>query len=239
MVKHGISVVVPAYNEEDAIKVCLDSLVAQKSKYPFEVVVVDNNSTDKTAKVVRSYADKLNLRLVTEKIKGRGAARARGFEEAKGDIIFSTDADTTLPEKWVERFVDELTEDYVAVTGTCKIDDNVWYKNAIFNVFQPLSMDMYRIPMRHYWLSGFSFAIWRSAYIKAGKLDPTLNALDDVDLGIRVKNLGKIKFIRDLPVVISGRRFRKNFFWGIISYGKPFMDVAMHKKLNVYMDDIR
>ena len=49
-----VSVVIPAYNEEKYIGRCLDSLVAQKTKYEFEVIVVDNNSTDNTRTIART-----------------------------------------------------------------------------------------------------------------------------------------------------------------------------------------
>lgn len=234
------SVVIPAYNEQDTIGFCLESLVAQKTEQDFEVIVVDNNSTDRTAEVVMQYESKLNLRLLSEKKKGRGAARGAGFEAARSDIIFSTDADSMLPENWIELFTSFFSDkNIVAVTGTGKIIDNTWYKNAFFNVFQPMSMRSYRLFMRHYWLSGFSFAIRKDIYEKAGKIDTTLNALDDIDLGLRVVKHGKIKFVPNAPAIMSGRRFRDDFIKGLISYYKPFMQVVRQESHKVYMDDLR
>ena len=59
-----ISVVIPAYNEENSIALTLDCLSAQKTTYSFEVIVVNNNSTDNTVSVVNQYTDKLNLRII-------------------------------------------------------------------------------------------------------------------------------------------------------------------------------
>jgi len=92
-----ISIVIPAYNEEENIRCCLEGLVAQKTDQEFEVIVVDNVSTDKTSGVARTFVDKINLRVVEEHTKGRGAARCRGFSEATGETILSTDADCVVP----------------------------------------------------------------------------------------------------------------------------------------------
>ena len=61
-----ISVVIPAYNEEQSLPATLNSLVNQKTKYDFEVIIVDNNSTDNTGKVAKSYENKLHKTEIIE-----------------------------------------------------------------------------------------------------------------------------------------------------------------------------
>ncbi|OGY09045.1 MAG: hypothetical protein A2782_00975 [Candidatus Blackburnbacteria bacterium RIFCSPHIGHO2_01_FULL_43_15b] len=102
-----VSVIIPAYNEEKLIGTCLDSLVEQTDAN-FEVVLVDNNSTDQTSAIAQQYAKKLNLTIVLEKRKGRGKARATGFLKARGQYLLSTDADTTVPPTWVETITRQL-----------------------------------------------------------------------------------------------------------------------------------
>ena len=97
-----VSVVIPAYNEDMVIDMCLDSFVLQKTKHKFEVIIVDNNSTDNTYNLVKSYENKLNLKVIKEEQKGRGVARNTGFAHATGDIILSTDADAIVPPHWIE-----------------------------------------------------------------------------------------------------------------------------------------
>lgn len=235
-----VSVVIPAYNEEENIGTCLASLAAQKTKYPLEVILSDNNSKDKTVEVAAKYKNDLNLRIVHAKKQGRGAARAKGFAEARGEFIFSSDADSKFPPNWIEEMMKGFADkNVVAVTGTGGIDDNTWYKNMLFNVGQPLTMDIYRVFMRHYWLSGFSFVIRRDVYEKSGGLDASLNSLDDLDLGFRVRKLGRIKICRDSMVIISGRRFKPHFVGGLLSYARPFFEVAVKRSGQVYMDDVR
>lgn len=236
-----VSVVVPAYNEEEGIHTCLDSLVTQKTEIPFEVVVVDNNSTDKTVAEVKKYTEKINLRVVTERIQGRGAARARGFREAKGDVIFSTDADTIFFDTWIDLFYKTLTSSkkIVAVSGSCYINDNTRFHNWIFNTMHPYWMLIYRLVFGHYWLSGFSYAIKKDIYEKAGGINPSLNALDDVDLAFRVRKLGEIRCIKNPRVIMSGRRFQKHFFRGLFSYAVPFYYIYTKKTASVDVSNPR
>ncbi|MBI3255845.1 MAG: glycosyltransferase [Candidatus Andersenbacteria bacterium] len=103
-----ISIVIPAYNEAQAISKTLASLVAQDFSGEFEVIVVDNNSSDGTAQVAKAFQDKLNLKVIHEPHQGRGAARAAGFAAAQSRIICSTDADTIVPSNWLT----EITAPY-------------------------------------------------------------------------------------------------------------------------------
>jgi glycosyltransferase involved in cell wall biosynthesis len=150
-----VSVVIPAYNEEKCIEKCLDALVKQETTIKFEVIVVNNTSTDRTQELVKKYVRKLDLKLLDEKKKGRGSARHAGFQAASGNIIFSTDADTIVPIDWIEKIMGKFKKDTDAVSGTCKIVDCGKFTNLFFNAFQPLAMKGYRIVMGHYWLSGF------------------------------------------------------------------------------------
>lgn len=235
-----LSIVIPAYNEEKLLPVTLESLVKQKTSYTFEVIVVDNNSTDKTSEVAKKFGSKLNIKVIKEKKKGRGAARQIGFIEAKGEIILSTDADTTLPSDWVERLVTELKKSKVdAVTGTCTINDCDPLTNWCFNLFQPLSMKGYCLVYGHYWLSGFNFAIYKKSYLKTAGFDSNLNGLEDIDLSFKLMKAGTIKFIPDLPVEFSGRRLKFGIIPGFFQYIKSFVDYHYLKRKNVILSDVR
>jgi glycosyltransferase involved in cell wall biosynthesis len=91
-----ISVIIPAFNEEKFLGNCLFSLKNQDFN-DFEIIVVDNNSRDKTSKI----AKKFGVKLVSEKNQGAALARNRGAKEAKGEILAFTDADTILPKNWL------------------------------------------------------------------------------------------------------------------------------------------
>src|SRR3989344_3461999 len=154
-----ISVIIPAYNEEDNIAHCLDAFLGQTTKRDFEIVLVNNASTDKTAEIAEKYKDKLNLNVVFDPIKGRGHARYVGFNNAKGEVILSSDSDAVVPENWIETLasVFDNNPNMIAVTGTCKVADLDLKTNKRFNQLQPFSMRVYRILYHHYWLTGSNF----------------------------------------------------------------------------------
>lgn len=239
MKKFEISIIIPAYNEEKYIGPCLQSLVWQETKYNFEVVVVDNNSSDKTKKVALSFKRKLNIRVITEKQQGRGIARWRGFEEAMGNFLFSSDADTVFPPDWIEGFMKHFkNKKVVAVTSMCDIDDPSPRNKAFFKFVLQVATEGFRIALGHYCLYGYSYAIRKDIYIKSGKIDKTLNALDDVDLGRRVKKYGKIKLVRNIPVLTSNRRFKNGVSRGLLEYVKPLLQLSINKN-RLVMDNSR
>jgi glycosyltransferase involved in cell wall biosynthesis len=97
-----ISVVIPCYNEEDGIRSVIESM----PKYVDEIVVVDNNSTDKTSEVARG----LGAVVVFQPLKGYGAAYQAGLPAATGDIIATLDGDGTYPADEISILVDALED---------------------------------------------------------------------------------------------------------------------------------
>ncbi len=97
-----ISVVIPCFNEEEGIRHVIDAL----PKSLDEIVVVDNNSTDRTAEV----ASALGARVVTEKRKGYGAAYKAGLPASTGDITVTMDGDGSYPTEQIEEVVTYLIE---------------------------------------------------------------------------------------------------------------------------------
>jgi glycosyltransferase involved in cell wall biosynthesis len=96
--KLRISVVIPVYNEERGIRACLDSLVAQTQK-PYEIIVVDNNCTDKTIEIVKQYK---TVKIVKEKNQGTIFARNTGYKAVSGEIIARLDGDSVLGLDWID-----------------------------------------------------------------------------------------------------------------------------------------
>lgn len=92
--------VIPCYNEEEGVRLVIGRMPAEVD----EIVVVDNNCTDRTAEVATS----LGARVVAERTPGYGAAYKRGLAAATGDVVVTMDGDGTYPPEEIPRLVDEL-----------------------------------------------------------------------------------------------------------------------------------
>jgi len=124
--KNKVSVVIPAYNEEKDIEICLDSLKGQTFK-DFEIVVVDDGSTDKTREIVEKYG----VMLLKQEHQGPGNARNFGAESAKGEILIFVDADMHFDKDYIKNLIHPIqkketiigtTHDYEIATNT----NNKW-----------------------------------------------------------------------------------------------------------------
>jgi glycosyltransferase involved in cell wall biosynthesis len=102
---HGqkVCVVIPCHNEEGGVR----DVIQRIPKEVDEIVVVDNNCTDRTAEVARS----LGARVVPEKIPGYGAAYKAGFAAASGDVVATLDGDSTYPPEQIPVLVERLVRD--------------------------------------------------------------------------------------------------------------------------------
>ena len=93
-----ISVVIPAWNEADNIYRTISSLTASATQYPVEIIVINNNSTDRTQQVL----DTIGVRNYLQPIQGTPHARQMGLEKAKGVYHLCADADTFYPPDWMD-----------------------------------------------------------------------------------------------------------------------------------------
>jgi glycosyltransferase involved in cell wall biosynthesis len=205
MPKPIISVVIPAYNEEKEIKSCLGTIFRQD--FPtssFEVIVVDNNSTDKTASIVkRSFPQ---VRIIKEIQPGAVFARIRGVEEAKGKIIAMTDADTLVPPFWLKKLMRAYEDPKaVAVAGT----SDFAYKNSFIRFCQ-FFINHFNLFFRTF--PGYNMSFKKDAYYQVGGFSTKINLCEDFYLSVKIKKAGKTIVLPDNPVLTSSRRFFEGFF---------------------------
>jgi glycosyltransferase involved in cell wall biosynthesis len=92
-----VSLVIPAWNEEEGILHTLQSIANSNTHYATELLIVDNNSTDGTAALLHS----LGIKTILEKKQGVGNARTCGLHHAKGKYILTGDSDTLYPPGWI------------------------------------------------------------------------------------------------------------------------------------------
>ena len=126
-----LSVIIPAYNEEKRLGKTLEAIRAYLSKqaYEWEVIVVNNNSTDAT----RAVAEKYNVRIIDEQRPGKGYAVTRGMLEATGELRLFTDADNSTSIDHLDHMM-PFVRDYdviigsLAVSGARIVRGEPWYR---------------------------------------------------------------------------------------------------------------
>lgn len=213
-----LSVVISVYNEEKLIEACLESLLAQTRRAD-EIILVDNNCTDQTVALARKYP----VRIVKEKKQGIWAARATGYDAAKGDIIVCTDADARFPASWLELIEKQFHESSViAVTGPGVFYDGNRLTNTLANIFyMKLYFLLVGLALSTRPLFGSNFAMRKEGWlaVRDHVHSSTEEVFDDMDLSYHLITHGKLHFDRRLANQISirplksvsgmGRRYRK------------------------------
>ena len=116
-----LSIVIPVYNASALIRRCIDSILAQKGTYAYEVLFVDDGSTDDSVDVINSY-DNPNFKVFQQQNAGPAAARNRGIMEAQGRFLAFIDADDYWENTYMEKTLGflEAHDDCVAVSVVCK-----------------------------------------------------------------------------------------------------------------------
>lgn len=218
-----ISVVIPAYNEEDWIGATLESLKDQSFGGDYEILVVDNASEDDTAKVAGSYG----ARVEYEPEKGYTRACQTGFEKAKGSIVAMTDADTITSSGWLEAVANSFKQEkVVGVHGPCEFRDSSKFMNFLakygYTAFLRLNL---LLGKPH--LYGINMAVRKESFQKISGFNLSMDSASDVDLSMRLKEVGEVIYNPEMKVKASSRRFAQESFWGTLSYyAKNYFNVV-------------
>lgn len=231
MNKIKFSIVIPAYNEEEGIGRAVKSLL--RLDYPrdqYEIIVVDNNSADKTSFAAKTAgADKV----VLETGKGTNFAREKGRKEANGEIIAFLDADSEAYPDWLHKIETSLSlPGVVAVSGP--------YDHGFEGLRKKLD-DIYqihilpRVPKILYFLFrrkagvliGGNFAGLATAFEKIGGLPPLRFWGDDVAIAMLIsRRVGKVLFDPYFRVKSSARRFEtEGFFSLFLRYAWTYLKI--------------
>jgi glycosyltransferase involved in cell wall biosynthesis len=231
-----LSVVIPVYNDADGIDATLRSVAAQDHP-DYEILPVDNNSTDETPAVIESWADRYpdRVRPLTERtIQSSYAARNTGIEAAAGEIVVFIDADMTVPPNWLQTIEDVFAghdADYVGYEIQIYIPEGEkgiwgWYDQKL------------GLPSRYFYeqkqfVPTASLAVRRRVFDEIGPFDATLASGGDKNFGRRVFNHPNLKthFADDVVVYHPARtRFREHYKKAIrIGRGMA----ASHRELQV------
>lgn len=167
-----LSVVICTYNRCESLKVTLESLLRQETSesFDYEIIVVDNNSTDQTKSTVESFRDKFNgrLRYVFEKQQGLSFARNRGVSEGSGEIVVFTDDDCIASKDWIQNLANLFLEhkEIGVITGkTCSYDSTaIMYSMKISS-----NREIFQYPSNPWDIgNGNNFAVRRNVFKEMG-----------------------------------------------------------------------
>lgn len=220
-----VSVVIPAFNEEKYLPHALESLKKQ-TLYDFELIVVDNNSSDNTATIAKQY----NAKVVHEEKQGYVYALNAGLKEAKGEVVAVMDADTLAMPDWLSTIAQLFSDvSIAAATGGIRTSKTFSLKNAFIDWAYALFLQVnFLVGKPH--LVGFNFAIRKEILAHVGGLDIHYTMSPDVDLGLRVKKYGRVVFSPKMLVLASTRRFHKNVIQTLLDYAKSYWYAAWLRK---------
>lgn len=233
-----VSVIITAYNEEGYIGKALDAVICQDfPKDGYEVILVDNNCTDRTVAIARTFP---GVRIVKETRQGTTRARERGRMHARGAVLAFLDADSIPPPHWLSTALPWFDDpSVVGVSGPYDHYD----AHALFRTVS-LSFQTYCYPVAHAivhrWLRSGSIVHGGNCFVRAsaleaaGGFDADISFWgDDAEMARRLSAQGTIVFSPKVALKNSARRFAQmgtirllflywiNFFW-IVLFRKPY-----------------
>jgi len=199
-IKPQVSVIIPTYNRGRVIKEAIDSVLAQDYT-EFELIVVDDGSTDHTSDVLDSYRNV--IKVLSQKNRGVSAARNRGIAEASGKFIAFLDSDDLwLPHKLSTQveFFNKTPDALICQT------EEVWIRNGLRvnpkkRHKKPSGM-IFKLSLELCLVSPSAVMIKRSLFDRVGEFDETLPACEDYDLWLRISSRFPIYLI-DTPLIIK------------------------------------
>ena len=220
-----VSIVVIAYNEECRLAACLWSLSELQTKYPIEILGVNNNSKDKTEEVYQS----LGLPYFNETRQSPGFARQCGLQNAKGKYHFFIDADTLYPSCYVDKMMEKLTKPGVSCVGT------FWsfYPDEQHSAFSLLLFELIRdtfLWVQHFKrpelnIRGMTFA-FNADYARQCTIRTDIRRGEDGSLALELKRFGKIVFLynrKARPVTGYGTIGKQSVWQSFIDHVKVQM----------------
>ena len=200
-----VSVLVPAYNEEKVIAKTLGAILASDYNGEFEVVVVDDGSSDKTADVVAGIGDP-RVRLVRQKNSGKAHALQRGIDETSSEILVFADADTQFERDAIRRLVAAFADSKVgAVSGHARVGN--------LRTFLARCQDLE-------YVSGFNldrraYAAWNCITVAPGAISAVKRTAIEAAGGFSYETLAEDT---DLTLSIHRAGFRVEYQPGAIAY---------------------
>jgi len=214
-----ISVIIPTLNEERYIEKTLLALKSQTIKLPYEIIISDANSKDRTIKIAKKYANKI----IICKRRGISLGRNLGAKYAEGKILVFIDADTIVLPNTLEEVYKALKEKNTVLVSVpvapSSYKPSYYFLYWFYNQFSE-----YSIRMNKPQVAGMFMAVKRDVFLKCGGFNEKLKILEDYDFSKRISQYGKIKIINSSFVLTSPRRIEK---WGKIKGAARYLGIYL------------
>lgn len=225
------SVIIPVYNRPDEIDELLDSLTEQ-SFANFEVLIIEDGSTDRCEKVVKTYQDRLDISYNYKANSGQGFSRNYGFERAKGDYFIVFDSDCIIPSQYFEIVEQSLNEHSLDVFGgpdkAHKSFTNV-QKAISYSMTSPFTTGGIRGNKKHvgtFHPRSFNMGISKEVYEKTRGYIITRMG-EDIEFSLRVINNGfKTGLIEEAYVYHKRRTNFSQFYKQLHFFGRARINIS-------------
>lgn len=192
-----VSVVIPCYNEEEGIRVTLADMPA----FMDEIIVVDNNCTDRTAEVALG----MGAKVVVETRPGYGLAYKAGFRAASGDVIVAMDGDGTYPRSFIPVLLDVLIEENLDFISCDRTGHKQEEANSLLRVLGNWILDLSVFALFFIWLRDSQSGMWVFRREILSRLDLTSDQMSfSEELKIEAFRHKDVK-ARELPVYYKAR----------------------------------
>jgi glycosyltransferase involved in cell wall biosynthesis len=214
-----ISVVVSARNEETLIEECLAAVCRQEIPEPYEVIVVDNGSSDLTTLI----ASKFRCKIITEPRPGQLIAKRAGVDAARGSIVAILDADCIPNVTWLANIyaaMNVIEHKPTAVTCCYRYIDLPWWGYAFVSITRLIFVSGSRLMFGTLrFVIGGNVAFLREALVRMGGY-PTSGGIAETELGLaeKLRSQGTIRYLPSMMVWSSARRFKRGIGSFLIDY---------------------
>lgn len=178
MIDMKVSVIIPAYNEESDIADCLKSLKEQSYKN-FEIIVVDDGSTDNTLEIIKKFK---NITVLKQNHKGPGLARNLGARNAEGEILVFIDADMTFDKDYLKNLIAPILKDKEIIGTTHDYEIAMNTRNWISDLWGKI-----RVSKENAKDVKIFRAIRKGKFLEMGGFDPKYGYADDQTFWFKYK----------------------------------------------------
>ncbi|MBX3043622.1 MAG: glycosyltransferase [Candidatus Kapabacteria bacterium] len=217
-----VSIIIPVFNKSELTNNCLDSIYKNTDINSFELIIVDNGSTDNTEIIINSYKEKYNNLVYIRNSENLGYSKANniGAKIAKYDYILLLNNDTIVTENWLEPLTNILNvdtnvaavgskllfeDDTIQHAGVCIVNDKAFGDPLVArHIYYKMSKDAPEVNkvMKYQALTGACLMLNKSAYFEVNGLDEEYwNAYEDVDLCFKLREKGYILVYQPKSVV--------------------------------------